>query len=667
MGSTSGVQTGGGVQLHPLEERATAEFSEQDIYAAVKKASAATLLAMIDASGFDISAVDAQGRTFLHYAIENGTTALAKPLVARLGGDPTLLNARDRHGDTLLVYAAHERKLAWMEAIVEAGGTVGRPYSPPAEGMKTSSFIDSIQALREGRFDEWEAESSFPIAAAWALSESRGDISQAAILAVHHRLAEVARFFARGGANPISDIAHDAESLKWMLDNDLDGNGYGLVELMLRSRAPGYEKTLAALKDTPLAMQVLLTLKKRHVDENLLLFCATLVMDAGADGESLLSGAIEKWIEDDSKYSISSEAGLDDGGIWLNWNLSLVRVLVAAGAPAIKKIVSQSDSTYGLYHDDLASKVLLRLGVDVTQALPQLRPEDQFRLTADAVQGWIHSKQFSNEEKVAGLNALLPVGHPEAIAHQISICSEQDVDNVALFLRAGYPVDSTNGLRPLARAVARAVDNDPQHRIQNAVRSPAGRLLRQLIERDAECVESIPRNVEAFRDTGNPILLASAKVVTYTVLEHLLSRSDLSYADKVGQIKNLTALPEVHDAASQLMRDALDKEHWATVKLLVNADVPATAAVVRLCERRLKRDDQAIADTSRFMRLGPNLAPAMAYLTENIQRYEERGDTANAERAQQLLNVFMLTLGSDATLMNTLRKRSGDPDVSATG
>lgn len=101
--------------------------------------------------------------------------------------------------------------------------------------------------------------------------------------------------------------------------------------------------------------------------------------------------------------------------------------------------------------------------------------------------------------------------------------------------------------------------------------------------------------------------------------------------------------------AAERLRDAATAAHWATMKVMVLAEVPATDAFVSLSRLSVDREAQTKSLMAWLVRLGADYQPAMKQLSSNAEAYAQQEEHELARSEQAALTSLSVVVAAEMT------------------
>lgn len=624
--------------LQTVGELSDPVLSAHDIFQALTTLDADSFSDLLDESQFDLTTHDeSSGQTILHLSIQLCRHDITEILLQRAQHDPAVLNTPDHHGYTPLVFAAEKGRVELMQAILGAGGHTGDSFT--LADLK----VGSPRSIKDG----W-------VCMALMLIEAQGDVSTAFELAVQHRHTEAAKAYFYAGACILSALQRGPDAIRWMTAVRCLRADDVLSALQAAKQVDDVQSImeLTRTETVLLALDNVADRSDAKIAELLKAF-----IDAGANAEDLVEVSMGRCLKHGLHGGLPDmRTFLRDIGIGSD-DFGVIKQLFNVGASGVPELIWQAEykRAYGI-------DLMISLGADALGALKKLPCSSRHLVARSALIHTLGQRELSEADRVEKLKALMEAGgelEAEKLLRNL-ISKNGSFENVTLLMRAGvFP--SEDLLMMLVSAACYAelrhiYANKPGH-------SPQRQLLRELIRMDADfspVVTTLRRNwemkkqliTEHCRVVNLPeaakieLLRQNSKqdelrLIMYAMLQELLSKASLSSAEKIAQLKS-TLSDGAGPAAAELLRDAVNASHWATVKLLVLADTPSTDAYVDLSRRLVKWEENAHTSAQRLISMGADYRPAMKVLLENINAHTKAkgGKLEVAANEQEALHAL---------------------------
>ncbi|WP_415792135.1 ankyrin repeat domain-containing protein [Bordetella tumulicola] len=605
-------------------------FSVQDIFDAVESGNAAALRIMLDEGQFDLTTADeTNGETILHRAISLGRDEITEMLLQLANEhDPRMLNAQDRQGSTPLMHAAVKRNVALMKALIDMQG-------------KTNGDVNSDLAKR--------------------------DVVVQTLMSIEAQ-HDIPRTFRRVFKCPQTHASNsyvDAEAttsycvnnaVAWLLQRDaLRAND--VVAALDYAKQSGDEQTALALTDPRTLLRSLDHLPERS-DEQITAVLKRFI-DAGANAADLVSAAASRCISTpqhmdsaNPKMWFRIPQGPDD--------LAVLRLLISVGAPTIPELTKRNSA--------FASSALCQQGADVDgkfivekmisfgvdtrfamQELHRLTKSEVNLLATHELEQILHQRVYaSKEEKISALQAVvLASGEAPAVALAREMVQKRALpESLEALILAG--LSSTDLLIDLSISAS-------HFPVMWAPRARLSQLMRQLIQSGTDPFSAATKLFKTVEDKRGQMMNIStrrerkfaARLIMRVALKNVLGTKDLSSTDKVAELRKWTGNESVKKVMGELLREAVEANHLATMKLMALAEVPATGAFISLARELGNWEESTHARTRELIRLGADFRPAMAQLVENVEGFSKIGKHSDAARDQEALHLLGVAIASE--------------------
>lgn len=589
------------------------EFAAHEIFNAIEKGDVDTVSRVLDQVGYDATALDEDGYTILHCALLGGNSQIVELVLQRGANDPAILNAKDFHGRTPLVLAASAKNLPVMQILLNAGAHV--------DDADVNEFLDRPGSSR-GICDP-------DAVVAEILIRAKGDISDAFTLSVAYGSPIGAELYFSAGASSLGALNLGSRAIDRMSDwHCLRAEDVlARIEQVQRS-GDDPEHPLLCEKA---AFRVIYGMKGQS-DESIGAVYQGFIA-AGVDAEQLVSLAVKEYARfgNPGDFSHGADPHTSRSGYF-----HVLKSLIAIGAPTVHELVRQSQTD----GNKALSESLVRLGADVLGAIPALNESDARRLAYVALRTVLEQHDVSKAHKADKLTAIVLAAGPGGAADLARDLTKNgsSLDDVKLLVSVGATISDELLLAVADRACHAEQQRAPE---QISERTPEHRFLRHLV--DARVDYS---SMEKARDSQNAICrtiaehygdLASQEAlntIMYAQLQSLLSEPRLLIEDTVGLVNEMIT-QDAGPAAEKLLRDAVIRDHAATVKLLVSAGASATTILVELSRRLPSGELKSMERTEALVRLGANYQPALWQLNENVKTYTAAGDLVSAENERE--------------------------------
>lgn len=195
----------------PLEDEVPMP-SNEDIFDMVRTGNANRLSELFENYDVNLTMIDGNGNTLLHVAALRGRNSILSMLLNQAGGDPNVLDAKNREGFTPLMAAAAKSNATTMKVLVDAGAGVDNQLEP----------FNQLPYLSDKKTC-WAAKCAD---AGRTLIAVQGNISAAFDMAVQSKLRVAASIFFLPEVDSLSTLERCIRLNKWdsvemMLDQRL--------------------------------------------------------------------------------------------------------------------------------------------------------------------------------------------------------------------------------------------------------------------------------------------------------------------------------------------------------------------------------------------------------------------------------------------------------------
>jgi|GEM_PF-6315595 len=579
---------------------------------------------LCDDHEIDLTIMDLYANTPLHLAIRLEQQDITDILLRQIGpNNVAVLITEDNNGYTPLMLATKQRNAHSMKCLVDIG-----QYHPT---------YNQIPLQNEKHLETFSS--------AIILLEAQGDISKAFHLAIDYRVPEAAQLYFYAGANTSTALRSGIHTIQWLADQGLIHANDALTVLDEAVQAND-TKTIAALTQ-PLVML--------HALDNLAAPSDRTISDIlnaffrnGARAEKLLAALIDRLASSHWTEAHRSEAR----------NFDVLRLLLGMKTPCEAQMVKLVRN--GGFTNLWIVTCMASYGADATAALRELRVVSEHwgnSIARCALEHILHNVSLTNNEKIVALrNIIVEDQQNEAINVAVrTLVNDGPLEHVSLLISAGLPYDDMLLVELSSRAKPRE-----DHAINiRAHLSPEQALTQHYIRHQINCgadffstKKILPITPETSSLKNGDIVeiqkcRITANIIMNATLQALLQDAGLSSAKKIAILHEWMKDERIKVGLSDLLFDIIEVGHLATAKLMILADVPATAAFIKISKHLLNHNPAAKTHTAHLTRLGADYQPALQQLLASAKTYANSGNHIAAEQEQNALNILSTYIAAE--------------------
>ncbi|GAB3078610.1 hypothetical protein GCM10027287_13170 [Bordetella muralis] len=620
--------------MQSIGDFAEPTLSDQDIFSVVASGDVEVLSNALDESQFDLQTVDnATGKTILHLAVSLGHEEITSMLLERAENALGLLEAKDWHGYTPLMHAIATQNIVLMHVLAKAHADTGR-LAPNLD------------------------QADFERAKARTLIEAYRDLCTAFEFAAQNWENNGLKLRFEAGEDTPPTMENGITAMRTMIEHECI-RADDVLDPLKNALKTGDKAAIAGLTKPGVVRLTLAAMRNRPDTEKIA--ALKTFINAGSDTKHWISGVVNEFLLNTDVSCIPAEERQKNAST-VRDNLDDIRLMIAVGAPTIAALTRLGKSNNGMM-----AQQLIALGADAIGAMRLLRAATHpaaHVIAAAALNNLLETSDVADTEKVSALRTLIAAGAYKATSDLIRkmVSAGESLDTVRLLIRAG--ASATAALLDLSRST----DN----------KRAAQRRAYQLIHMGADfsppidwllrVIDSATEGGKQASASGNQTLAISKQalarrtqdalnIISYAALKNVLQKRDLSNLEKIAQLQGLIN-KNGEEAATELVIEAVNAGHFATVKLMIAANGPTTKALIKL------GSGVGVETARKLISLGTDFLFLREELLKNAREYTANGEHDAAGRERDVANLWMVA--AVAATFEPARPKSNEPRIART-